>query len=251
MDNSYSSLCDDFYLDMYVNTVMDLPKERDMVLGFFERIRKEYPSMGNFYRRENGDYCLEESGDAGVYRWVSLEQDRIGSGAVNPENFEQVYQQNRLVLDLLPYMLNISPLDIDCLDMSLCMDFYYAGNHDEVIAEALGSSAFNCFHDIPAARPICFSPVMVISLSEDDRLQGRVSIESKTSVYRPGRKREESDEAISLSFTVRRYPLPQQKFDALKSFEYQRAMAEELMETKIISNFVQPLTSVIARKGLT
>jgi len=32
MSNAYSSLCDDFYLDMYVNTELELPTQRDTVL---------------------------------------------------------------------------------------------------------------------------------------------------------------------------------------------------------------------------
>jgi len=132
--NSYSSLCDDFYLDMSVNTELDLPTERDTILSFFERIRKQFPSMGCFYRRGNSEYCLEEDRNLGQYRWVSLEMDRISSGVVNPSDFEMAYRQDRLVLELIPYMLSVSPLDIDSLDLTFAMDFDYAGSHDEVIA---------------------------------------------------------------------------------------------------------------------
>ena len=112
MSNSYSSLCDDFYIDMYINTELDLPRQRDTVLAFFERIQKEFPSMGCFYRREKNEYCLEEDRSAAQYRWITLETDRIGSGVVNPSNFESAYCQDRLVLELVPYMLSVSHLDI-------------------------------------------------------------------------------------------------------------------------------------------
>ena len=77
----FSSFCDDFYLDMCINTELDLPNERDTILAFFERIQKQFPSMGNFYRRENDQYCLE--GDqkkgqcsAAVWAWwVSTRND--------------------------------------------------------------------------------------------------------------------------------------------------------------------------------
>ena len=250
--NSYTSLCDDFYLDMYVNTELDLPTERDTVLSFFERIRKQFPSMGCFYRRENNEYFLEEDRHLGQYRWVSLETDRIGSGALNPSDFEMAYCQDRLVLELIPYMLSVSPLDIDSLDVTFAMDFDYTGSHDEVIAEALlAQSSFNCLLDLPGARPIGFSPAVVIALSDDDRTQGRISIESKTSVYERGKKRQVSDDAISLSFTIRQYPGATEEFDPLKSFELQCQLAEELMAEKIVPNFVQPLTETIAQKRLT
>lgn len=252
MSNSYSSLCDDFYLDMYINTKLDMPRQRDTILAFFERIQKQFPSMGCFSRRDNDEYYLEEDRSTGHYRWITLKIDHIGSGVVNPSNLEDVYSQDKLVIELAPYMLSVSHLDIDSLDVTFAMDFDYSGSHDEVIAEALfGSTAFSCLLDLPAAKPIAFSPNMVVALSDDCNTQGRISVESKTSIYEPGVKRQGTDEAISLSFTIRQYPSGADKFDAMKSFEDQCRLAEELMAEKIIPNFVQPLTNVIAQKRLT
>lgn len=252
MSNAYSSLCDDFYLDMYVNTELELPTQRDTILAFFERIQKQFPAMGRLYRRESNEYCLEEDSHLGRYRWITLEIDRIGSGVVNPSNFEDAYSQDRLVLELVPYMLGVNHLDVDSLDVSFAMDFDYVGSHDEVIAEALFSStAFSCFLDLPSARPIGFSPAVVVALSDDCRTQARISVESKTSVIGDGKQKYRSDEAISLSFTVRQYPSSTEKFDALKSFEYQCKLAQELMAEKVIPNFVRPVTETIAQKRLT
>ena len=249
---SYSSLCDDFCLDMHVNTELDLPTQRDTILTFFEQVQKQFPSMGCFYRRDKNEYCLEEDRDIGQYRWIALETDRIGSGVVNPSHFEEAYRQDRLVLDLIPYMLGVSHLDIDSLDVTFAMDFAYMGSHDEVIAEALfGSTAFSCLLDLPCAKPIGFSPGVVVALSEDERRQARISVESKTSVYEPGEKRQSRDDAISLSLTIRQYPQTDRRFDALQSFEYQCRLAEELMAEKIVPNFVQPLTETIAQKRST
>jgi len=252
MSNSYSSLCDDFYLDMHVNTELNLPTQRDTILAFFERIQKQFPSMGCFYRRSDNEYCLEEDRSPGQYRWITLETDRIGSGVVNPASLEDAYCQDRLVLELAPYMLSVSHLDIDSLDVTFAMDFDYTGSHDEVIAEALfGSTAFNCLLDLPQARPIMFSPAVVVAISDDCRTQARISVESKTSIYEPGRKGQTDDEAISLSFTIRQFPSSSERFDALKSFENQCRLAERLMAEKIVPNFVKPLTDVIAQKRLT
>jgi hypothetical protein len=252
MSNGYITLCDDFYLDMYINTELDLPTERETILAFFERIQRQFPSMGCFYRRDNNEYCLEEDRNAGQYRWITLEVDRIGSGAVNPANFEDAFNQDKLVLDLVPYMLGVNHLDIDSLDVTFAMDFECSGSHDEIIAEALfGSTAFSCLLELPSAKPIGFSPAVVVALSDDCRTQARIGVESKTSVGEGGKQKFKSDEAISLFFTIRQYPSGTEKFDALKSFEYQCQMAQELMAEKIVPNFVQPLTSVIAQKRLT
>lgn len=250
--NSFNLLCDDLYLDMFVNTELELPTERDTVLSFFERIRKQYPSMGCFYKREKNEFCLEEDRERSQYRWVSLESDRIGSGIVNPTEFEMAYEQDRLILGLIPYMLSVSPLDIDSLDVTFAMDFDCTGNHDDVIAEALLSqSAFSCILDLPSAKPIGVSPTIVVALSSDETTQLRISIESKTGVYGPKKKEQVIDEAISLSCTIRQYPDTLEKFDAVKSFEHQRLIAEELMVEKIIPGIVMPLTETIAQKRLT
>lgn len=250
--NSYSSLCDDFYIDMCINTELDLPTQRDTVLAFFERIQKQYPSMGCFYRREDNEYCLEESRQLGQYRWVTLEVDRIGSGVVNPSHFEMAYSQDRLVLELVPYMLSVSHLDIDSLDVSFAMDFDHRGSHDEVIADALfGRTPFSSLLDVPGAKAIGFSPAVIVGLSEDCHTQARISIESKTSAGEPRKRHQGTDEAISLAFTVRQYPPTTGRFDPVKSFEHQCRLAEELMAEKIVPSFVQPLTETIAQKRLS
>ncbi len=250
--DSYSSLCDDFYVDMYVNTELDLPTERDTILTFFDRVQKQFPSMGRFFRRDNNDYYLEEDHAAGHYRWISLEVDRIGSGLANPSSFEMAYGQDRLVLELMPYMLGVTPLDVDSLDVSFAMDFDCAGHHDEIIAEALfGGSAFGSLFDFSFGKPLVFSPALVFALSQDLRTQARVSIESKTSIYEPGEKGQNRDEAITLSMTVRQYPQPDERFDAVASFEHQCQLAETLMAERIVPCFVQPLTEVIAQRRST
>lgn len=249
MFSSYSSLCDDFYVDMHVNTELDLPTRRDTVLTFFERIGKQFPAMGNFYRRDNGDFCLEEDIRGQKHRWVTLELDRICSGCANPVDLEDAYGLHRLVLDLSEYMLGVSRLDIDSLDVIFVMDFDYRGNHDEVIAEALfASTPFNTLLDLPGARPIGFAPTVVIALDEDCRMQARISVESRTSVYEVRNKKYKEAEPISLYFAVRRYPEPHKKFNAIESFNQQCVIAQRLMDERIIPNFVGPLTNAIAQR---
>lgn len=244
-------MCDDFYIDMYLNTKLDLILSRDAVTTFFERIQKQFPAMGSFGRCDIDRYSLEDNPNSDKYRWVSLDIERIGAGAMNPSEFEDAYQLQRLVLEISPYMPGISHLDIDSLDLTFAMDFDYYGNHDEVIAEALlGTSAFNCLLEMPNARPIGCSPAVIFGLSNDNRTQARISIESKNSVFEPGKERYKPEEAISLYFTIRRYSGGAEKFDAVRSFEKQRQIAEELMTEKIVPNFVQPLTSLIAQKRI-
>ena len=82
----YSSLSDDFYVNMNLSTEMDLPTGRESVLQFFERLQKQFPTMSNFYSREKGDFILEADKDHGQYRWCTIEARRLCSGQVNPAN---------------------------------------------------------------------------------------------------------------------------------------------------------------------
>jgi len=250
MANAYSSLCDDFYLDMFVNTEIDLAFQSDTVLAFFERIQKQYPTMASFARRESNEFCLEEDRSSGQYRWVSLEIDRLGSGIVNPSEIDEVCVQDKFVLELAPYMLGLNHLNVDSLDVTYAMDFYSRGSHDQIIAEALGSNAFNCLLDLPSAKAIDHSPSLVIALSDDNRTQARISVESRTSIFDPDKQPEPLEEPLTLAITIRQYPLNTGKFDAIKSFERQCLLAEELMAEKIVPNFVHPLINVIAQKRL-
>jgi len=249
MNNSYSSLCDGFCVDMHVNTELDLPSERETVLTFFERMQKQFPAMDNFYRKNNGDFCLEELRNGEKYRWVTLEVDRIWAGCADPQDMADAYQLQEVVLDLAPYMLGVSQLDICSMDVTFTMEFDYRGNHDEVIAEAvMPSSAFNAMLDLEGTKAIGVSPTAVIALSEDLRTQARITVESATSFHDFTSPKFKSDQPISLYFTIRRYPIRRSKFDAKTLFQQQCRIAEDLMADKIIPNFVQPLTSAIAQR---
>ena len=249
MFNSYSSLCDAFYLDMYLNTQLDLPSQRDTVLTFFERIQRQFPAMGNLKRRDNGDFTLSENKGNDRYRSVTLEVDRLCSTCTDPADLNDAYDLHRLVLELSPYMLGVSSLDVATLDVTYTMDFDFKGNHNEVLAEAFYAlTPFSSVLDIDGTKPIGFAPSAVISLSDDCRTQARIAVESRTCVNEVRNEKFDSEEPISLYFTLRQYPQPDRKFDAVQSFKNQCEKAEEIMADKIIPAFVQPLANAIAHR---
>ena len=134
----YASLSDDFYVNVNLNTEMELSSHRETILHFFERIQKQYPSMKNFYSRDRGEFVLEEEKDQGHYRWASVDSARVCSGYVNPGDPKRALDQHRLVMELVPYALSVSPLDCESLNLMFGFDFNYQGNHNELIADALG-----------------------------------------------------------------------------------------------------------------
>ena len=109
--NHYNQDADDFYVNIHLNTEMELPTNRDTVLHFFEQIKKGFPDLRNFHTRENGDLVLEGDKEADSYRWVSIEQRRLCSGHTNPESLDDAYRQHEMVLDMAPPLLTISLLD--------------------------------------------------------------------------------------------------------------------------------------------
>ncbi|HEV3416876.1 MAG TPA: hypothetical protein VG056_08695, partial [Pirellulales bacterium] len=102
--NRYSSVSDDFYVNMNLATEMELPSSRETVLHFFERLQKKYPSMRKFYCRDKRDFVLEEDKDQGHYRWATVENRRACSGQVNPSSVDSALEQHKLVLELAPFL---------------------------------------------------------------------------------------------------------------------------------------------------
>ncbi|MBL7214687.1 MAG: hypothetical protein ISS71_03300 [Phycisphaerae bacterium] len=249
MTNSFGSFCDDLYIDMSICTQLELPSGRDTILTFFERLQKQFPDMTRFARRETGEYILEEEKQGQRIRWVGLEPDRIVAGHTNPDDTSRAYELHHQVLELIPYMLGVTPLDIDSMDITYTMDFDYQGNHDEVIAEALlSNSSFAGLFDIPGAKPVNCCPSTIISLSEDYRLQMRIGVESRTSAFDVRGEKFKIEDPISLYFTVRQYPLPGPDFNTLTAYKEQCQLAENLIFEKVIPNFVQPLNNAIAQR---
>jgi hypothetical protein len=246
--NRYSCDADDFYVNVNLNTEMELPTNRDTVLHFFEQMRKAFPELRNFYTRENGDLVLEGDKEQESYRWVAMEPRRLGSGQVNPATLADVYRQHELVLDLAPHLLTISLLDCEALDVMFGFDFTFDGNHDEVVAEALGiGTGLEGLLEIPHARVINFEPSITLALDESCRLQSRLSIETRTNAYQI-RTGEFPEDQISVYFTVRQYWGTGPEMQFIDSFRRQRAIGEEAVEKIVIPKIVKPLAQAIASR---
>lgn len=247
--NNYKLLCDDLYVDMFVNTQLPLPSERGTLLLFFEQISKRYSNMGNFYREDESFYLDEKKGD--FYRWACIENDRVGSGVVNPESMEDIYELDSLVLSLVPNILHVTYLDVKTLDYTINLNFDFDGNQDEVIADALfNSSGFGSLIEDNYSKTIIFSPSIVVGLTEDSRTQARISIESGTSLLNPNKWCREDKDYINLSCTIRRYPKINERMDLVKSFAEQFRIMDEIMDEKIIPGIIQPLAETITEKRI-
>ncbi len=242
----YSQIADDFYCNMNLCTEMQLPSGRDTVLSFLERLQKSYPSMRNFFQRENGDFVLEEDKEDGQQRWVSIEPRRICSGHLNPTSADDSMAQHELVLELVPYMLTVSQLDCEALDYLVGFDFIYRGNHDSLVAEALGvSPSSESFVNIPGGQVLNFEPCVTIALDESCRRQARLMVETRTNAYQV-RRGDFPEDQISVYFTLRQYGSlgPETTFiDTLRSL---REHSEELIEQCVVDQVLRPIAQAIS-----
>lgn len=246
--NPYSSLCDDFYINMNLGTEMELPANRETILHFFERVQKTYPTMRNFYCRERGDFVLEEDKDQGTYRWCSVEPRRLCSGQVNPASIEGALDQHRLVLDLAPYTLSVSQLDCEALDLLFGFDFTYRGNHNQLVAEALGlSPAMERLVEIPGATVINYEPSVTIALDEECRLQCRLSMETRTNAYQI-RTGDFPEDQLSVYVTARQYGSLRSDTNFSQTLDKLLRICQEMIENHVIDHVLRPLARTIALK---
>ena len=243
---AYTSLADDYYLNMHLNTEMPLPTARETVLNFYERVQKNYPTMRNFYTRDNGDFVLEEDKEQGHYRWVSIEPRRICSGYVNPPSPDAAMEQHLFVLDLAPYMLSVSPLDCEALDLMTGFDFTYRGNHDALVAEVFGtSSGLEGMLEVPNSQVINYEPAITVSLDESCRLQARLMVETRTNAYHV-RRQDYPEEHISVYFTVRQYGSLGPDSTFKDTLSMMRLRSDELLERQVVDHVLRPLHQAIS-----
>lgn len=246
--NRYSSLCDDFYVNMNLSTEMELSSNRETILHYFERLQKKYPSMRNFYCRDKGDFVLEEDKDQGQYRWATIESRRVCSGQVNPEDVSDALEQHRLVLELAPYMLSVSPLDCEALDLLFGFDFTYRGNHNQLVAEALGvGPSLERLAEVPSASVINYEPSITLALDEECRTQCRLSIETRTNAYQI-RTGDFPEEQLSVYVTARQYGSLAADMTYVAALEQLAGVCHEIVDNYVIEQVLRPLARAIALK---
>jgi len=244
----YASLADDFYVNMNLATEMELPGQRETILHFFERVQKRFPSMRKFYCRDKRDFVLEEEKDQGRYRWAAVETKRLCSGQVNPSSLDAVLDQHRLVLDLAPAFLSISPLDCEALDVLFGFDFAFRGNHNALLAEALGvGPAFDRAAELPGGRVINYEPSLTISLDEDCRVQVRVSTETRTNAFQV-RTGDFAEEQLSVYVTARQYGSLEPGTTYVEAMDKLATLAREVVDSCVVDQILRPLARTISLK---
>lgn len=250
MSNSYAALCDEFYINMRLGTLMKMATDRATIVSFFERMQRLYPNMVNFHQdTRHGESSIEENRDSNSYRWLSLEPQRLSSGYLNPEDLLDAYKYNRSVLETVPYYLAVSAVDLDYLDVLWGFDFGFKGNHHELIAEALlGDSPLGKLMDTPHARGVNFEISGIVSLSEDARTHARVWVEPRTTPAQV-RSGDYADEMLSLYVIVRQWSGGRRIPDLHELHGHLIELGEKFIGDHVLDGFVSPIREAIARRG--
>jgi hypothetical protein len=239
---------DDFYVNLNLNTEMDLSQSRETTLHFFEQLRRKFPQMRNFYCRDRHEHVLEEDKDRGQYRWATIERKRMCSGVVNPDSLESAMDQHRYLLELAPFALSLSQIDCESLNLMYGFDFTCGGNHNQVIAEALGvCPAFDTLMEVAGAAPLAYEPSIQIALEEDCRLQCRVSIESRTTAYHV-RTGEYPEEQLSVYVTARRFGSLDPDETYASVLEKLASVCDEVIEQHVMQHVLLPLQQTISTR---
>ena len=204
--------------------------------------------MTDFEKRRDNEYMLEEDRDAGSYRWASLDNRRLCTGFVNPPALEDADAHNERILEIAPYHLDLSAMQTESMDVLYYFDFLYQGNHDEVVAEALRrGTPLEGLAQMPAARVLHFQPTLMMALDDACQLQGRLSIETRTSAYQV-RTGNFPESPITVYFTVRQFWGKQPFKTFAESYHNQRRVLDELVNSYVIPSVINPLAKTISTK---
>jgi len=253
MKTSLGAHCDDFYVSSRLFLKLDLALERETVLHFFDRIRREYPSMRRLRRREDGSVILEdndpEARQSEPKRWIRLDSGSLRFGFFAPPDSASCRQFARLLLEQAPCHLTLSDLDVDYLEVVYGFDLEYSGNHDQLVAETL-------FGDHPLAsfilgdealHAIDCQPCLGIALTPKCDLQAYLELKSRTSTFEV-RTGAYDAQLLSVYLTVRRYWGFGQPVELARGFDELADLADELAAQRIVPLVVNPLAQAIASR---
>ena len=259
MPSSYRALCSDFYINQKMSVKLDLPRSRETILDLFERVRHTFPAMASF-KRYKDELALESPTDDEPHRWLAVRSSTIRSGTVNPDTFDDGYAIHKSVLEIAPYFLSISPLDIEYVELLYGFDLAAPGNHDALVAESLlEGSPLGELLDLENATTIDFQPLVGMLLSPQgvrpegsgrasDGIEAHIEIKTRSGGA-AARGEEGTGDPVSVYVTLRRYE-PVTNLKVMPGvFRTLADHAEHLIEQRVLPGLIAPLRRAIMLGG--
>jgi len=246
MNADFHSAADDFFVNLNLQTTLELPTSRETILQFYDAVRRQFPIMTSFYRRESGEHVLEADRESGSYPWVELQPRALAAGYFNPPPGETARKFHEWILQRSIYFLGISGLDVECLDVLFGFNLDFRGNRDAIAAQALlAGSPLGVLVNESGLNAIEFEPTTILALDPQCHLQARLSLETHPSTYQV-RTGSYDDEPISIFLTIRRYPDPDKMLDPIQVLARQWQVGTELLAQLVVPHVVRPIASAIA-----
>ncbi|HEY3242802.1 MAG TPA: hypothetical protein VGM03_05565 [Phycisphaerae bacterium] len=251
MSTIFGALCNEYYVSSRLFLKLELTLQRETILHFFDTIRREFPDMRKFRRRDSGTFMLEEEPIEGLSRrWLRLDPGSLRFGYYAPPDLDAVRAMSDVVLEHAPYHLTFSDIDFDYLELIYGFDLEYRGNHDQLVAETLYSD--HPFAGIlmsdETAHIIECQPYFGIALTPECDLQAYVEVKSRTSSFEV-RTGEYEPQPLSVFLTVRKYwgfGAPGTLVDAQRQL-FERA--DDVAANKVVPVLVNPLAHAIASRS--
>lgn len=251
MKTSLGAQCDEFYISSRLFFKLDLNLGRETVLHFFERIRRQYPLLNRFRRREDDSLILEECDEQGEQtaprHWIRLEPGALRFGCFSPPSTQDNRAFSTFLLEQAPYHLTLSDLDVDHMEVVYGFDMEYSGNHDQLVAETLFAdhplAAFILGQD--SAHTIECEPYFGIALSGRCDAQAFLEIKSRTTSFEV-RTGEYQPQMLSVYLTVRRYWGLNEAQDLARAHAELLDLADDLAVRRVVPLVVNPLALAIA-----
>ena len=157
-------------------------------------------------------------------------------------------KQHRLVLDLAPPLLSVSPLDCEALDLLFGFDFAYRGNHNALLAEALGvGPSLDAVVDIPGTRVINFEPSLTLAMDEECRTQVRISTETRTNAFQV-RTGDYGEDQLSVYVTARQYGSLEPSVSYVEAVDRLFSIGVDVIDSCVVDQILRPLARTIAMK---
>lgn len=243
MPSTYRALCSDFYINAKLNVRMELPTNREPVLELFERTRRSYPAM-NAFRRYKDELALESAPNASPHRWIAIRKASVRSGVVNPSDAEEMYSIHRTAMEISPYFLSISPLDIEYIELLYGFDLAAHGNHDAIAANALfAGSPMAALIGADGINILDCQPSMGMKLIDDDGLEVHFEVKTRSK----GKKiAEGSPEPISVYLTLRKFDPVTNLEDLTPRLNEMIEKGQNLVDEYALPNLLMPLREEIA-----
>ncbi len=238
---SLRALVSDVYVNLKLSLKLDLPKGRESVPEFFDRVRRQYPTMSEL-KRYRDELALETAGGGDEpYRWLAVRSKNVRSGVVNPEAWMGAHTLHEHVLEVAPYFLSISSLDIESVEVLFGMDLLSAGNHDEVVFDALVSDTPMAALMEPDAQVSDCQPVLCWSVGAGAGVE--VQYEVMTRLH--GRSREAGPEPLSVYLTCRRSGPVTELSELIGVYRSLSGLGERLVSERVIPHLVMPIRDSI------